>query len=587
MWLKRHLFLLLLLFNTGKLYSQCTPNLDFIPDGTNYGLSPDTLTDGVINQPYYQELTFYLPLDTLVDVEGFGETLIDFEDYHITSISLPVGLSWECNNSDNDCHYDPTISQYGCVSITGLPLEYGEFEVQVTVEATHSLSWLVGPELISFDLPLTIMPSLAQNSGFAMTNFSGCAPLTVNFENNNSGLISYNWVFGNGNISNSENPSAQLYSEPGVYEVSYVAYSTLENTHVLTSVEVNNADGWGGDVEDVFGSPDPYFKLFDASGNLLLESNVYVDLSFPVSWSVDNIVLTNQTYTIEVWDQDGPITSDDNLGSVSFSGNSPSTTLSNGTLVVSISVNIIEPLPYSQVVDTVFVYDNPQTPTISYDEMSNELSLDNDSLSVNYQWYFYQSPVFAANNTNHASTFSGYYSLLATNEFGCSQFSNEELVVICNDEFVLEIELSSDTLSTQQYANFNYQWLFNSEPITGANDNVHVAAIEGDYSLILTDEWGCEYKSNQINFNPSDIKVEMANDIRVYPNPSKGKLTVQVGQAEIPILVQIMDLQGRIIVSESFDESHLNVDLSYLQKGIYYIKIHQKNRHNTKRIILN
>ena len=84
-------FLAFLLSNTGMLFSQCTPDETFVPVGTNYGLSPDTLSDGVVNQPYYQELTFYLPLDTLVDVEGFGETLIDFEDYHITSITLPVG----------------------------------------------------------------------------------------------------------------------------------------------------------------------------------------------------------------------------------------------------------------------------------------------------------------------------------------------------------------------------------------------------------------------------------------------------------------------------------------------------------------
>ena len=339
----RLIFLAFLLFNTGMLFSQCTPDETFVPVGANYGLSPDTLSDGVVNQPYYQELTFFLPLDTLVDVEGFGETLIDFEDYHITSITLPVGLSWECNNSDDNCHYNPTITQYGCVSLTGVPLEFGEFQVQVTVEATHSLSWLVGPEIISFDLPLSVMPNLAQNSGFAMTNFSGCAPLIVNFQNNNSGLVSYNWVFGNGNMSNSENPAPQLYTNPGVYEVSYTAHSTLENTHVLTSVEVNNAEGWGSD-EDVFGSPDPYFKLFNASGTVIFESSVYDDF-FSCSWNIDNIVLAEKNYTIEVWDQD-PISNDDNLGSVMFNGNTTSTTITNGALVVSITVNVIEPLPF-------------------------------------------------------------------------------------------------------------------------------------------------------------------------------------------------------------------------------------------------
>ena len=153
------------------------------------------------NQNYNQDLTFVLPMDTIVEIEGFGENLIVFEDYHITSISLPIGLSWECNNSDNDCHYDPTITQYGCVNLYGTPLEYGDFNVDVTVIATHELSWVVGPEEISFSLPLTILPNISANSGFAMTNFSGCAPLTVDFINNNPGLESYSWDFGNGNVS--------------------------------------------------------------------------------------------------------------------------------------------------------------------------------------------------------------------------------------------------------------------------------------------------------------------------------------------------------------------------------------------------
>ena len=126
---------------------------------------------------------------------------------------------------------------------------------------------------------------------------------------------------------------------------------------------------------------------------------------FPCSWNIDNIVLAEQNYTIEVWDQD-PISNDDNLGSVMFNGNTTSTTITNGALVVSITVNVIEPLPFAQVVDTVFVYENPEVPTISYDESNNELALENDSLPVNYQWYFYQSPVFDAISTIYQSQFS-------------------------------------------------------------------------------------------------------------------------------------------------------------------------------------
>ena len=59
-----------------------------------------------------------------------------------------------------------------------------------------------------------------------------------------------------------------------------------------------------------------------------------MDNSFPVSWGLD-ITLSNQSYSIQVWDQDG-VFFDDNLGSVSFDGHSSSSTLTNGDLVVRI-----------------------------------------------------------------------------------------------------------------------------------------------------------------------------------------------------------------------------------------------------------
>ena len=386
-------------------------------------------------------------------------------------------------------------------------------------------------------------------------------------------------------MSNSENPAPQLYTNPGVYEVSYTAHSTLENTHVLTSVEVNNAEGWGSD-EDVFGSPDPYFKLFNASGTVIFESSVYDDLSFPCSWNIDNIVLAEQNYTIEVWDQD-PISNDDNLGSVMFNGNTTSTTITNGALVVSITVNVIEPLPFAQVVDTVFVYENPEVPTISYDESNNELALENDSLPVNYQWYFYQSPVFDAISTIYQSQFSGYYSVLATNEYGCSEFSNEELVVICDSEFSPVIELNADTLSTNQYTNFNYQWLLDNEPISGADANTHIATEEATYSLILSDEWGCEYKSNEVNYTIIDIDDAVLNDLRLYPNPTTGQLFVKMNTAHMPYNIQLLDVQGRLIMDQTHNQSTVMVDLSAYEKGVYYLKIIIENRLITKKIILN
>ena len=584
--LKYTTFFLICTFFSVQLFAQCVPDENFVPVGANYGLSPDTLATAYVNQSYNQDLTFVLPLDTLVEIEGFGENLIAFEDYHITSISLPIGLSWECNNSEDNCHYNPTITQYGCVNLYGVPLEYGEFNVDVTVVATHELSWAVGTEEISFSLPLTILPNISANSGFAMTNFSGCAPLTVDFINNNPALAAYSWDFGNGNVSNLENPSSQLYTEAGMYEVHYTAHSSIEPFYFLTSIQVSNASGWGQDAEDVFGDPDPYFYLFDEEGNQIYSSSVQVDNSFPVSWSLDNIPLSNQSYSIQVWDQDGVFTGDDNLGSVSFDGYSTSSTLTNGDLVVEYTILEVQPTPFADVVDTIYVYDSPNQPSFSYDEENVILSLDSDSLDVNYQWYYINSPIPNANNTTHIPENSGFYYVLATNDFGCSTPSQDEIIVVC-DDFAPELELNSDTISYMESSIFEYQWFYEGEQMLGISSSYIIAEQEGTYSLLLLDQWGCKYNSNDVFFSLASLYDYDQNKLSVFPNPAWNYLDVIIDNEQSFQILELFDMQGRKVLSQQLWDVKNRLDIQHLQRGTYLLKVNSKGQQLTKRIVLN
>ena len=584
--LKYTTFFLICTFFSVQLFAQCVPDENFVPVGANYGLSPDTLATAYVNQSYNQDLTFVLPLDTLVEIEGFGENLIAFEDYHITSISLPIGLSWECNNSEDNCHYNPTITQYGCVNLYGVPLEYGEFNVDVTVVATHELSWAVGTEEISFSLPLTILPNISANSGFAMTNFSGCAPLTVDFINNNPALAAYSWDFGNGNVSNLENPSSQLYTEAGMYEVHYTAHSSIEPFYFLTSIQVSNASGWGQDAEDVFGDPDPYFYLFDEEGNQIYSSSVQVDNSFPVSWSLDNIPLSNQSYSIQVWDQDGVFTGDDNLGSVSFDGYSTSSTLTNGDLVVEYTILEVQPAPFADVVDTIYVYDSPNQPSFSYDEENVILSLDSDSLDVNYQWYYINSPIPNANNTTHIPENSGFYYVLATNDFGCSTPSQDEIIVVC-DDFAPELELNSDTISYMESSIFEYQWFYEGEQMLGISSSYIIAEQEGTYSLLLLDQWGCKYNSNDVFFSLASLYDYDQNKLSVFPNPAWNYLDVIIDNEQSFQLLELFDMQGRKVLSQQLWDVKNRIDIQHLERGTYILKVNSKGQQLTKRIVLN
>ena len=58
--------------------AQCTIDYTYFPSSANYGLDPDTLPNAYVGQFYDEDMTFFLPLDT-VD----GGVTVTFEDFHI------------------------------------------------------------------------------------------------------------------------------------------------------------------------------------------------------------------------------------------------------------------------------------------------------------------------------------------------------------------------------------------------------------------------------------------------------------------------------------------------------------------------
>jgi gliding motility-associated-like protein len=105
----------------------------------------------------------------------------------------------------------------------------------LTEKLKHTLTKLT--TLFSFFLLVNHLPALSQApvAAFTSTNPNGCAPLTVHFTDQSTGSpFSWNWDFGNGQLSNQRNPSA-YYSQPGIYTVKLIvknAFGVDEETKV-------------------------------------------------------------------------------------------------------------------------------------------------------------------------------------------------------------------------------------------------------------------------------------------------------------------------------------------------------------------
>ena len=542
------------------------------------GIYPDTMPVGTVSQFYDEDITFVLPLDTM----GF-----DFTNFHILSIALPVGLSWECNNSASNCDYDPQANQYGCVNVYGTPLLAGQYTVDVTVIADLTVASGIPT---SFSVFMEILPGsvATTNNGFGMVGAIGCTPQTVDFTNNNPGLLAYSWDFGNGNTSTAENPAPQIYTTPGDYEVNYQAWDLLDTLEVytLTNVTIQSMSNYGGGFPS-FESPDPYFIIYE-NGSIYNQSGVYADTFLPVGWNTSILLDPAQSYTIEIWESDaGEI----GFGADDFMGVAPlningCTGCAVGTSVIDYSISYQQILPSPSVIsiDTVHISGFPAIPTVTWDSIPHTLT--SNDLGDNYQWYFNGSPIAGAIDTTHIVQNSGYYHLVAINANGCVSFSDTTLAIYCDTAFVPQTTTNAaGNLIIMNSGNSDIQWYVDGVALQDDTLDVCVPAVSGNYTVTLLDEYGCLSESA-----PTAVTVgldQLANLAwSIYPNPAGDLVSIRVDESKQVDEIQITDMLGRTVLRSGGFIGEQQIELNDLTNGSYIVRLISQDQIFTKSLLI-
>lgn len=72
--------------------------------------------------------------------------------------------------------------------------------------------------------------------------------------------------------------------------------------------------------------------------------------------------------------------------------------------------------------------------------------------------------------------------------------------------------------------------------------------------------------------------------LNVYPNPSNGRFLIQLANKEVKA-IDILDVTGRVLVSENSDKDAIQVNIQDLANGIYYARIRSNEITETIKII--
>lgn len=143
------------------------------------------------------------------------------------------------------------------------------------------------------------------------------------------------------------------------------------------------------------------------------------------------------------------------------------------------------------------------------------------------------------------------------------------------------ITANGDTLETINGQ--SYQWYFNGNIIPNATNQTFLATEQGNYTVVVELQNGCISSSDVYFHQLVNIAVQEKNEISIYPVPAVNTVTIS-GLKTLESSFEVYDQTGRIVPSTfgSQTESHIQLDISHLEKGVYTIVISSKMNNENK-----
>lgn len=184
-----------------------------------------------------------------------------------------------------------------------------------------------------------------------------------------------------------------------------------------------------------------------------------------------------------------------------------------------------------------------------------------------------------SNFINVAPNSTTTYSVIGSNSFGCTSGMTQQVNVLSNPTVTgssdrTEICRGEGAVLTGGGA-VTYQWaspsLFVQAPVANVSPNVNTT-----YTLTGLDNNGCKgIVTVAVNVSECLGVKEMSSTsggVKVYPNPNGGEFTVVLPNGADKT-VSVIDVTGRVISTSNGKAEVLNMDITALANGIYYVKI--------------
>ncbi len=143
---------------------------------------------------------------------------------------------------------------------------------------------------------------------------------------------------------------------------------------------------------------------------------------------------------------------------------------------------------------------------------------------------------------------------------GTEMVTNAIVSYYIDGDFVFEEPLSSSIAAGESYTH-----AFSTVQGFGAGDNIVFAVVTETNDENVSDD------ATMIEVNLTSVENLTKEELNIFPNPSSGKFSVEVGETLLNTEMEIIDVQGKVIRTILLKETNLSFDIS--EKGIYGITV--------------
>lgn len=171
--------------------------------------------------------------------------------------------------------------------------------------------------------------------------------------------------------------------------------------------------------------------------------------------------------------------------------------------------------------------------------------------------------------------------LIATNAISSDTLTLNNFITVYPAPPAQGILQNRDTLFANAGA-VMYQWYSNGNVIPGATDYFYVAPASGDYSVVATDENGCEVEA-VINNVIAGSQLENSNwQLALFPVPADDELIVKgLKASDVAVEISVYNLTGEkvlVITTSDIKDKTFKLDISTLASGMYFLQMETKQK---------